>query len=135
MVNLSGTEPCMSKIEAEVVQLRTEIQALKALLTAHGIELPQPPDAEAAVHAIPELSVSSLSKDAKVKLFRRLFHGRDDVYPVRWQNQNTGKSGYSPACANLWRPVICKKSQGLQCVQPSSVSARSRRRRHPPSER
>ncbi len=115
MVNLSGTEPCMSKIEAEVVQLRTEIQALKALLTAHGIELPPPPDAEAAVHAIPELSVSSLSKDAKVKLFRRLFHGRDDVYPVRWQNQNTGKSGYSPACANLWRPVICKKNQGMDC--------------------
>ncbi|MEJ7805513.1 MAG: DEAD/DEAH box helicase family protein [Telluria sp.] len=105
----------MSKIEAEVVQLRREVHALKALLAAHGIELPLSPDAEAAARAAPASSAGPLSKEAKVKLFRRLFQGREDVYPVRWQSQNTGKSGYSPACANLWRPVVCKKNQGMDC--------------------
>jgi len=33
----------------------------------------------------------------KIALFRRLFAGRPDVFPVRWENRNTGKSGYAPA--------------------------------------
>jgi hypothetical protein len=39
----------------------------------------------------------------KVALFRRLFRGRTDVYPVRWEGKTSGKSGYAPACANEWR--------------------------------
>jgi hypothetical protein len=35
-----------------------------------------------------------------VALFRRLFRGRADVYPVRWEGKTSGKSGYAPACAN-----------------------------------
>lgn len=41
-------------------------------------------------------------------IFRRLFRGRDDIYPVRWTSNTTGKSGYSPQCANKWKPGICK---------------------------
>ena len=33
----------------------------------------------------------------KIQLFRSLFRGRDDVYAVRWDNPQTGKSGYAPA--------------------------------------
>ncbi|WP_409372357.1 TOTE conflict system archaeo-eukaryotic primase domain-containing protein, partial [Pseudodonghicola xiamenensis] len=40
-------------------------------------------------------------------LFRRLFAGRPDVFPVRWENRKTGRSGYSPACANEWVKGIC----------------------------
>lgn len=39
------------------------------------------------------------SAEAKVALFRRLFRGRTDVYPIRWESKVTGKSGYTPACA------------------------------------
>jgi hypothetical protein len=56
---------------------------------------------------------SRLSTDEKVALFRRLFQGRTDVYPVRWQSK-AGKSGYSPACANEWRPGICEKPR-IKC--------------------
>ena len=42
-------------------------------------------------------------------LFRRLFAGRPDVFPVRWENRKTGRSGYSPACANEWVKGICGK--------------------------
>jgi hypothetical protein len=45
----------------------------------------------------------------KLALFRGLFRGRSDVYPVRWENRTTGRSGYAPACANEWRRGICEK--------------------------
>ncbi len=37
-----------------------------------------------------------------MKLFRSLFHGRDDVYAVRWEGRNNGKAGYSPAHRKVW---------------------------------
>ena len=48
---------------------------------------------------------------AKVGLFRSLFRGRDDVFPQRWENPKTGKSGYAPACANEWKRGLCGKPQ------------------------
>lgn len=55
----------------------------------------------------------SSSKD-KIKLFRSLFKGRDDVYPKRWENSKSEKSGYSPACSNKWEPNICEKPR-IKC--------------------
>ncbi|WP_353889423.1 DNA primase small subunit domain-containing protein [uncultured Paraburkholderia sp.] len=55
-----------------------------------------------------------LSTQQKVQLFRRLFHGRTDVYPLRWESRNSGKSGYAPACANEWRAGICEKPR-IKC--------------------
>ncbi|CAA7626271.1 conserved hypothetical protein [Candidatus Terasakiella magnetica] len=46
---------------------------------------------------------------AKIALFHSLFRGRDDVFPKRWSNPKSGKSGYSPACANEWVPRLCGK--------------------------
>jgi hypothetical protein len=46
-------------------------------------------------------SVTAASTAAeKITLFRRLFAGRSEVFPVRWENRNTAKSGYAPACAS-----------------------------------
>jgi superfamily II DNA or RNA helicase len=45
----------------------------------------------------------------KVALFRRMFAGRMDVFPVRWENRKTARSGYSPACANEWVKGLCGK--------------------------
>src|SRR5687768_1491087 len=42
------------------------------------------------------------SNAAKVALFLSLFHGRDDVFPRRWENPKSGKVGYSPVCRNEW---------------------------------
>ena len=35
----------------------------------------------------------------KINLFRDLFKGREDVYPKRFLNSKTGKSGYAPVCS------------------------------------
>jgi catechol 2,3-dioxygenase-like lactoylglutathione lyase family enzyme len=47
--------------------------------------------------------------EKKIALFRRLFRGRSDVFPIRWENRTTGRSGYAPACGNEWQPGICGK--------------------------
>lgn len=66
--------------EDEVARLRAENTRLVGLLEAHGIawRLPEPGSVLAAA--------ASLTTDEKVALFRRLFRGRTDVYPVRWEN-------------------------------------------------
>jgi superfamily II DNA or RNA helicase/very-short-patch-repair endonuclease len=46
---------------------------------------------------------------AKIALFRSLFRGREDVYPVRFESRMTGRAGYQPACANEWARGICDK--------------------------
>jgi len=50
----------------------------------------------------------------KIALFRRLFRGRSDVFPIRWENRTTGRSGYAPACANEWQRGVCEKPK-IKC--------------------
>jgi superfamily II DNA or RNA helicase len=44
----------------------------------------------------------------KVRLFRQLFRGRDDLYPTRFVSKKTGKAGYAPACANKFVAGLCQ---------------------------
>lgn len=92
----------------ELARLRSENARLVALLDSHGIDwrVPSP----SAFESEP----SRLSTDEKITLFRRLFRGRADVYPVRWESK-AGKSGYAPACANEWRSGICEKPR-IKCA-------------------
>ena len=61
-----------------------ELQQLKA----------QPPAAVAQPKA---LVTNSSPVTDKIALFRRLFGGRTDVFPARWDNPKTGRSGYARA--------------------------------------
>jgi hypothetical protein len=58
----------------------------------------------------PAVTATSSISD-KVALFRRLFSGRSDIFPIRWDNRKTGKAGYAPACANEWVKGVCGKPQ------------------------
>jgi superfamily II DNA or RNA helicase len=92
--------------------LKAENARLIALLESHGVEWRLPP--QPAVVAMQESEPSRLSTAEKVALFRRLFRGRTDVYPVRWEGKTSGKSGYAPACANEWRAGVCEKPR-IKC--------------------
>jgi hypothetical protein len=96
----------------ELEGLRSENARLIALLKSHGIEWRLPPQPIAVGGQEPEQS--KLSTAEKVALFRRLFRGRTDVYPIRWESKSTGKSGYAPACANEWRAGVCEKPR-IKC--------------------
>lgn len=93
----------------ELRALRAENGRLIALLESHGIEwrAQQRP-------ASSPVEPARLSAEEKVSLFRRLFRGRTDAYPVRWESKNTGQSGYAPACANEWRAGVCEKPR-IKC--------------------
>lgn len=54
--------------------------------------------------------------DAKIRLFRSLFRGREDVYPRRFESRKTGRSGYAPACSNEWVRGICEKPR-IKCAE------------------
>lgn len=51
---------------------------------------------------------------AKIALFRSLFRGREDVYPLRFESRRTGKAGYQPACGNEWVRGVCEKPR-IKC--------------------
>jgi superfamily II DNA or RNA helicase len=93
--------------------LQAENARLIALLDAHGIDW-QPPVEPVLIPLAPVDPSSALDTRSKVALFRSLFRGRTDIYPLRWES-NSGKSGYAPACANEWRPGICEKPR-IKCA-------------------
>lgn len=94
-----------------VAKLRAENARLIALLEAHGIEWQLP--AEPVCVPVGNQSLTNLDTGSKLALFRSLFKGRIDTYPLRWESRG-GKSGYAPACANEWRPGICEKPR-IKC--------------------
>lgn len=47
--------------------------------------------------------------DAKIRLFRSMFRGRDDLYARRYENRRTGQTGYAPACGHEWVQGLCEK--------------------------
>ena len=62
-------------------------------------------------------SVTSLSSpERKIALFMQLFRGRTDVYAQRFESRRTGRSGYSPACANEWVRGVCQKPR-VKCAE------------------
>lgn len=95
----------------EIAALRAENARLIALLEAHGIEWHQPPEPQRTAL---EQMASSFSTAEKIALFRRLFRGREDIYPIRWESKKSGHSGYTPACANEWREGLCDK-RAIKC--------------------
>ena len=58
---------------------------------------------EQAFHKVPE------TPEEKIQLFLQLFRCRRDVFPRYWENERSGKAGYSPVCANEWEKGICFK--------------------------
>lgn len=91
--------------------LQSENTRLMKLLERHNIEwrLPALPTIDAQ-----QLEPSRRSTAEKIALFRRLFRGRIDVYPLRWEGRTSGKTGYAPACSNEWRAGVCEKPR-IKC--------------------
>lgn len=92
----------LTDLDAERARLARELETLEQMPASDRCSSDQPFLADAAV-------TNNSSAIEKVELFRRLFAGRPDVFPVRWNNRKTGRSGYSPACSNEWVKGICGK--------------------------
>lgn len=92
----------LATLDAERLVLGRELETLEQKLISDR------QTAERLAFACAPVTNNSSSVE-KIELFRRLFAGRPDVFPTRWENRKTGSSGYSPACSNEWVKGICGK--------------------------
>lgn len=91
--------------------LERENAALKAEL-AEFKGIPVPPVTESARLSSDTVGVNMYSTPAdKIKLFRSLFAGREDVFAKRWYSKTTEKGGYQPVCKNEWDKNLCDKKK------------------------
>src|SRR6185437_3308330 len=98
---------------ARIRERIAELDAERAALSRELVQLTRREPAPAPNAEAPPVTVASPAAH-KVALFRSLFAGRADVFPLRWENSRTGRSGYAPACANEWKPGVCEKPR-IKC--------------------
>jgi superfamily II DNA or RNA helicase len=112
MIDPKDLENQLREALKECASLREENERLKKLLGLSSKELeptPKPIVSEPSAAYTFSNQVSNDSPiETQIALFRSLFRGREDVYPVRWEGRKGG-SGYSPACANEWNRPFCRK--------------------------
>lgn len=104
-IERTGLLARLAQIDVERASLTKRLNELKVLPAISGLE------------AARSVTISAASKAAeKIALFRRMFAGRTDVFPVRWDNPRTERSGYAPACTNEWVRGVCNKPQ-VKCSE------------------
>jgi hypothetical protein len=81
-----------------LIALVAENRRLRELLVRHGISA-DPPE---IVAEAPEAVAPAFSETEKIRIFRNLFRGREDVYAVRWERAD-GRKGYMPRSERDWR--------------------------------
>jgi len=96
-------------LEIELQELDNKRAVLQNKLNSAHIELKK----LTLSTSLPETD-QIFSSEQKIKIFMNLFRGRKDVFPKRWNNKKTGKTGYSPACFNEWIKGKCNKPQ-IKC--------------------
>lgn len=88
------------EITRQIADLKERLAALdrersQIVANLSALERAQPTAADQS-RLLPHVTMASPSAE-KIALFRSLFRGRVDVFPRRWENSKTGKSGYAPA--------------------------------------
>ena len=95
--------------EQRLADLLTEQKKTESTIRKLKKDLAAKSGKQDSAHFPPTGSTTHFTPDEKIKLFRQLFRGRDDVYPKLWVNNKTGKKGYSPACTKEWVRDACEK--------------------------
>ena len=106
-------------IVARLHKLEEENSRLKTLLSKHGIsyeESKQEPTPVVSKSENKDSAMQRLSLQEKVKLFRSIFKGREDVFAKRWYSDVTKKSGYQPVCEREWNSEFCDKGK-YKCTE------------------
>ena len=102
---LARAEAQLQDLERQCDIARARAQALHAQLTA--VHEPRP------LYITPPAPI--MEPDAptpeRIRLFRQLFRGREDVFACLWVNPKKQTEGYAPACVNEWVRGVCEKSR------------------------
>jgi superfamily II DNA or RNA helicase len=95
----------LAEVRSQALRLEEEIRWME---DQGQMELRPPP--------APATRSTPSSPEEKIALFLDLFGTHRSVYPKRWENANTGRKGYAPACDNEWHPGICNKPR-VKCTE------------------
>jgi superfamily II DNA or RNA helicase len=100
---IAQEEALLATLEVQQTESRRRLTALRAELASL--------DSEPEIRVRPPLAfeppIPQTPAD-KVRLFRSLFRGREDIFPTRFVSARTGKSGYAPACRNKFVRSVCE---------------------------
>ena len=110
----------LDRLEAELGDARGRLAELRSELASLG--------SEAQIGGGLPLSPTPQTPAEKVKLFRSLFRGREDVFPTRFVSKRTGKPGYAPACRNKFVQGVCElpKVKCGECPNQAFIPGRRR---------
>lgn len=106
----------LARLEARLEELGEEQRTVAARIAQLRDELATAGPAITVAPPPPGSAPKPSTPHEKVALFRDLFRGRDDVFPLFWSNPRKGTKGYSPACSNEWQRGICEKPR-VKCGQ------------------
>jgi superfamily II DNA or RNA helicase len=105
---LQDLEIRLLKLDSDRVALLREIQNVRE-------EMNRESEASRPLLGRPIAKLDLSTNSEKVRLFIELFRARQEIFPKRWENTKTGKSGYSPVCGNEWVRDICNKPK-IKCA-------------------
>lgn len=108
----------LQSVAAEMQRLRGENIRLRCLLQEYGLQIPAVQSTTGipvTTNALPSAHIPVLKAEQRIALFRSLFHGRDDVYAVRWENAD-GRYGYMPKADRDWKAYLRAKDQDRKKV-------------------
>ena len=100
---IAHEEALFTTLETQQAESRHRLTALRAELAALDTE----PEIHVALPLALEAPIPRTPAE-KVRLFRSLFRGREDIFPIRFESRRTGKSGYAPACRNKFVQGVCE---------------------------
>ena len=107
------SEPQLRALEMRLKQLDVEraevLQAIKELKRAGDRETESTQVTERSLLGRPLRDSAPVTPAEQLAVFLQLFRCRESVYPKRWENAKSGKSGYAPACSNEWVQPLCQK--------------------------
>jgi superfamily II DNA or RNA helicase len=115
---IKSAEQELRELDARRSELLARIAELKQTQAASN-HSPPSTDACSGNNINDNLVTGKSPTQSKITLFRSLFHGREDIFPRRFESVKTGKSGYQPACRNEWVKGVCRKP-AIKCNECTS---------------
>lgn len=101
--DLTQEEARLAELDRQREASRSRIEALRTELAIFRANEPTP----TVLPVVTSIQAPTTPAE-KVRLFRALFKGREDIFPTRFVSKKTGKSGYAPACANKFVRGVCE---------------------------
>jgi hypothetical protein len=106
---LAETDSRLYDLQSQRTDLLAQIAKIEGNNATTSIEQ------ESLISSKNPVTINNLSpQEVKIRLFRSLFRGREDVFARRFESRKTGKKGYQPVCRNEWVAGRCDKPR-IRC--------------------